>query len=530
MVTLPHFAFRGLPYTINDDFHQNLLYSGCFTEGRAISESLFQHNALIKIMVVLNNVVSSSINWYYFIHYFFIWTPISLYFIKFSSKTLFNRSWNADILVIIFLGVWISREFTFSWISSLNAIIAWVWFWKSTKKSYFDWFSILLMIAISYLVRTPSLILISIIALIIRTSDYLFLADQEKPLVGRFITRNVLPIVILLFFIQLNGSNKTNGVDTKKFPFAWVTEEQYLSKTILEYNKSVYDDVDLQLSKGFYFDDRFDGYLKDFTAISAVRATMGYSYFKKMLYQFVFDIYKLLLNMKYGSLEFLILIILLPLYSLERNSIKSLFLCVGLILFLLITLNIFLNLPILKSRVVLPPLVFVVFYFNTFYNKLFINRNKHINYMFFLVTSIYSLFYYTKSQKNLILSEQIITQSKLNKTLSAECLYMDQTGSSILKIGQIGRICTNNLDLPILPFGWMMLSNTFAHKLKFKGYNNLDQAFKSGRLQFLNSQNKLPEPWVNYFKKYFSDYKMVPKSIIVMGNKVFEYKLIKEKI
>ena len=527
MITLPHLAFRGLPYTINDDFHQNLLYSGCFTEGKAINESLFQHHIFIKILVFFNNQVSSNVNWYYYVHYLLIWLPISLYFIKFLPNSINVKHWGVELFLILFLGIWITREFTFTWISCINGIIAWVWFWKPNKKIFFDWFSISLLLIINFLVRPPSFIFITIVALIVKASDYFFSLENNKYTINKLLKEIKFPLILLLLCSLFLGLEKTNGVNKDKFPFAWVTEEDFLAKTILVLNKSNYDDIDLNVSKVFYFDDRFEGSSNPIDANIVVQNTMGYLYFKQMLYKFGWSLYRIFFQLSYGSLEFFLLIILLPLHSKSHFKRKSIFLSAVLSFLLLLFLYIGFNMPLLKPRVILPPLVFILFYFTANSKNFDIKQTKNVKYGFITVISIYLIFYSNKSLKNAAFSKQIMAESKLNRSVADEYLYMDQTSSTFKDLTQVSRWSINKIELQIMPFGWMMLSNTFHNCLKIKGFNNLDEAFSSGRLVFLNKENDLPSIWDSYFRKYYDDYSIEIKPLRVMGKEVFSFRLIK---
>ncbi len=70
-------------------------------------------------------------------------------------------------------------------------------------------------------------------------------------------------------------------------------------------------------------------------------------------------------------------------------------------------------------------------------------------------------------------------------------------------------------------------SSTFDHILKNRGFSNLDEAYKSGKLAFMSISKDLPEPWDDYFDKYYKGYSQISKPVTLMGKKVYAVTLSK---
>jgi len=519
---------------MNDDFMMNALYSGAFTDGVAMSETLFQHDVFVLFLVLLNNTITKEINWYYYIHFLCIWIPIFFYLFKFHNATKLSDFLKLEFLILIFIGIWVTRLFTFTWIASLAGMISWLWFWRCINKNGVDWIAIVFISLISMLVRPPSFLLISFVAVIIQVIENLnpFIYKICKTNILSFIYKAGLPLIIILLFNQIFVATHINPANSKKFPLAWVTEEIGLKSEILSKTGALYDEVDYNLSRKFYFDDRFQGKISFISGSSIIKETFSLNYFGMMLKIFATNATKII----FDGMMFLFLIAIFFLHFGFSKDFKLALLLFLLILLFLLVPFVFLNMPVLKSRVIVPTFVFVLLYFwSVSYKKReeikldIISTKSLVLSALVLGLTITNLVYFAFKAHRIEKSTEILVnrvnyQNKFDKNL----LFIDGDLWLWWPITGVSRIKVNQLRIPLMPGGWGMRSNTFQNLLKERGFSNLESGYKSGNLVFVNDKPILDDAWNLYFKKYFSDYKIKTSQITIVGEKAYAFTLIND--
>jgi hypothetical protein len=522
-----HFLFKSLPYSMNDDFMMNALYSGAFTEGKAIQETLFQHDVFVSSLIYLNNNVSNNINWFYYIHFLFIWVPIIVYLLKFVKVLSFKDFLNVEFWLVIFIGAWITRLFTFTWISSLSGILAWLWFWRVDKKTWTDWFWIITMVIISLIVRPHSFMLMALMACIIKLPDlYTFLKNQSKVNTLRTYGKcAVYPFIIILLFNQIFVKGHISSADEEKFPVSWVAEESGLRDVIIKINPIQYDVVDYNVSGRFYFDDRFQG-----SELGLSRQTVVHKKLVEKPLGFIISqskrLTKKLFEIMTGTELLLILITVLILAQKENK--KDIGIKIVLILTFFCLFHLFTNLDILKERVIVPPILFLILY-SIINNK----REAGVKFKTFIFIMIGIIIVYItsngiSSRDHRKRSEDILSYLNKDGVVKPSFLYLDGGFSFWGRTFGIRRTDINKARFSMLPGGWGMRSSTFEHILKSRGFANLDEAYKSGELAFLSNEKYLTEPWTLYFAKYYKMYEQISTPITLLGEKAYAVTLVKK--
>lgn len=511
---------------MNDDFIMNALYSGAFTEGRAIQETLFQHDSFVMFMVYLNNCVTNKINWFYYIHFLFIWIPIIAYLTKFIKVSRYKDILNVEMWLILFVGIWISKLFTFTWTSSVAGILAWLWFWRIKSKSWTDWFWIILLFIISTIVRPQSFMLIALIACIIKFPNLftLYKNPSKATTLKLYLSNSIYPFIIILIVNQILINGHINYANEEKFPISWVTEESGLKDDILDNNPNQYDVVDYNVSKSFYFDDRFNGSELGLSRQSVVlKKLLGQpiSYLVSQFKRFTTKLFKILTSKELLILLATFLVMAQKEYKKELG-IRFILIITFFGLFYLLT-----NMHILKERVIVPPIIFLVLYLIINHSNGIMNFNI-ISLVLLVTIAVYTTGNGIISNNHRKQSEHII--SNLNKSNLAKqyLLYLDGGLNIWGKTFAISRIYMNKVRFSMLPGGWGMRSSTFESILKNKGFSNLDEAYKSGKLAFLSTKNELTEPWNLYFNKYYKEYHQVSRPITLLGEKAYAITLVKK--
>lgn len=522
-----HFLFKDLPYTMNDDFMMNALYSGVFTEGKAIHETLFQHDVFVSLLIYLNNNVSNNTNWFYYIHFLFIWGPIIAYLLKFVKVHSFKDFLNFELWLIFFVGIWITRLFTFTWISSVAGMLAWLWFWRDDKKTWTDWFWIITMVLISVIVRPQSFMLMSLMACIIKLPDlYTFFKIPSKvntlKLYGKYA---VYPLIIVLIFNQIFVKGHINYADEEKFPVSWVAEESGLNDVILNINPNQYDVVDYNVSRRFYFDDRFQGAdlgLNRQTVVYRKLLEKPLSFTMVQSVRFTKKVFKILL-----SKEFLIILITFLIFAQKENR-KEFGMKIALILTFFWLFHLVTNLDILKERVIVPPIVFLILYLIINNERVDGVRFNTLSFIMIGIIIVYITSIGISSRNHRKQSKGILPYLYNDGLVKPSFLYLDGGFSFWRKAFRIGRIDIHRARFSMLPGGWGMRSSTFEYLIKNRSFANLDEAYKSGELAFLSNEKYLTEPWSLYFAKYYKEYEQISTPIALLGEKAYAVTLVKK--
>ena len=523
-----HFLFKDLPYSMNDDFMMNALYSGAFTGGKAIHETLFQHDVFVSLLIYLNNNVSNNTNWFYYIHFLFIWGPIIVYLLKFVKVSIYKDFLNIEFWLILLVGIWITKLFTFTWISSVVGILAWLWFWREDKKTWIDWFWIISMILIAVIVRPQSFILMALMACIIKLPDlFTFVKMPSKfdtlKLYGKYA---IYPFIVVLIFNQIFVKGHINYADEEKFPVSWVAEESGLKELIVNINPKQYDVVDYNVSKRFYFDDRFQG-----SELGLNRQTVIYrkllekpsSFIMGQSVRFTKKLFKILL-----SKEFLLFLITFMVFA-QKEKRKEFGIRFALILTFFIFFYVFTNLHILKERVIVPPILFLILYL-IIHNK---REDSKMSNMFCLIMIGITIVYITSSgissRNHRKKSEYILSNLRKDSLVKrSSALYLDGDLSFGWETYKISRNDVHRVCFSTLPGGWGMRSSTFEYLLKKGGFANLDDAYKSGELAFLSNEKYLTKRWSLYFSKYYKEYEQISRPITLLGEKAYAVTLVKK--
>jgi hypothetical protein len=250
-----------------------------------------------------------------------------------------------------------------------------------------------------------------------------------------------------------------------------------------------------------------------------------------MLKIFVSDAVNIIIN----EMMFLFLIAIFLLYfGFSKDFKLALFLFLLILLFLFVPF-VFLNMPVLKSRVIIPTFVFVLLYFwSVSYKKKkelkfdnIINKSLVLSALVLGMIITNLVFFAFKAHKIEKSTEILVNQVNYQNKFDKNSLFIDGDLWLWWPITGVSRINVNQLRIPLLPGGWGMRSNTFQNLLKKKGFSNLESGYKSGNLVFVSNKPILDDSWNLYFKKYFSDYEIKNSPITIVGEKAYAFTLIK---
>jgi hypothetical protein len=518
---MSHFIFRNMAYGMNDDWMQNLLYSGSFTNGVAISENLFQFQYFIDLLVWMNNQLSNIVNWYYYVHFIFLWFPIVAYLLKFNNlKKLNIQSVISDIefWVWLFLGVWMVKTFTFTWIASMAAIISWLWFWRQEKKKVLDWIFISLSLIISICVRPQSFMLINVMAVVIMLVNKIAFVDLSNVfrILKEIAKKTIVPFLFLFILYTFFIKNHIDYANEKKFPFAWVAEESHLMSILLNENGGNYDEIDYNLSKRFFFDDRFqDLEVKGRQEIvfQALR-NAPYRYIKKVTLRFFHETSDILFSLMVIAMLVSVLVL-----SETRNIKKIIFTFLVIIAFFG-SMYLLTNLHILKERVILPPIFFLFLFYLSKVEMVKLNYAKQKVLFVILITTMV-----VQIAKGVSVN-QIVSSSKISmlKMLPEDNLLLINADLSVLD-ANAPRVCVNLLRFNVMPMGWGMRSSTFNTILQKKGISNIHEGIEAGKIGFLLGTYPIEKTYSDYFEKYFPNDSFSCNKIMVNDNQRFIYSL-----
>jgi hypothetical protein len=192
-------------------------------------------------------------------------------------------------------------------------------------------------------------------------------------------------------------------------------------------------------------------------------------------------------------------------------------------------LNILLNVPVLKPRILIPPIIIIFLYFIKHSDAQKSNKTTVVSFGFLIIILIYTLSYSFQSQENLSVSNQKMCQITSQPSEVSDLLFLDGDFEISSNFTKLSRSKLAQLDFAILPGGWGMRSSTFDYILKSRGFSNLDDAYKSGKLAFVSISKELPKPWDDYFEKYYKDYSQISQPITLMGKNVYAVTLLKTK-
>jgi len=510
-----------MAYGMNDDWMNNLLCSGGFTNGFAISEKMHQNYYFVKTLVWFNNIVNNQINWYYYVHFVFLWFPIMAYLLRFNNlKKLNIQSVISDIefWVWLFFGVWLVKIFTFTWIASMAAIISWLWFWRQENKKFWDWVFISIGLIISICVRPQSFMLVNVMAFLIMLVNKITFVDLSNVLsISKEIAKKaIVPFLFLFILYTFFIKNHIDYANEKKFPYAWVAEESHLKSFIINNNGGNYDEIDYNLSKRFFFDDRFQEFeVKDRQEIvfQALRNS-PYRYIKKVTSRFFREISDILFSL----IVFVMLVIVLVLS--EIRNIKKIIFTFLVIVSFFGSMYLLTNLHILKDRVILPPIFFLILFY---LSKVDSVKLKYVNqkalFIFLITTMVVQI---AKGVSvNQIVNPPRILNSKL---LHENNLLLINADLSALN-ANAPRACVNQLRYKIMPMGWGMRSSTFNTILQKKSIRNIQEGIESGKIGFLLGSNPMEKTYSDYFEKYFPNDSFSCDKIMVNDNQRYIYSI-----
>jgi hypothetical protein len=510
-----------MAYGMNDDWMQNLLYSGSFTNGVAIGENLFQFQYFIDLFVWMNNQLSNIVNWYYHVHFIFLWFPIVAYLLRFNTlKKLSIQSVISDIefWFWLFLGVWMVKIFTFTWIASMAAIISWLWFWRQENKKFWDWVFISIGLIISICVRPQSFMLINVMAVVIMLVNkiaFVGLSDVLR-IFKEIAKKAIVPFLFLFILYTFFIRNHINYANEKKFPYAWVAEESHLKSILLNENGGNYDEIDYNLSKRFFFDDKFQDLEVKSRQEIVFQALQNapYTYLKNAAVRFVRKISDIL----FSAIVILLLVTVL-LLSEARNIKKIIFTFLVIISFFGL-MYLLTNLHIFKDRVILPPIFFLILFYlaKVETSKLKYGHQKAL--FIFLITSMVVQIAKGVSV-NQIVNRPRISNSKL---FPEDNLLLINADLSALD-ANAPRACVNQLRYNMMPMGWGMRSSTFNTILQKKGISNINEGIETGKIGFLLGTYPIEKTYSDYFEKYFPNDSFSCDKIMVNDNQRFIYSL-----
>ena len=510
-----------MAYGMNDDWMNNLLCAGGFTNGFAISEKMHQNYYFVKTLVWFNNMVSNEINWYYYVHFVFLWFPIMAYLLRFNNlKKLNIRSVISDIefWVWLFLGVWMVKIFTFTWIASMAAIISWLWFWRQENKKFWDWVFIFIGLIISISVRPQSFMLINSMAFLIITVNKIVFENLSNisKIFKEIAKKAIVPFLFLFILYTFFIKNHIDYANEKKFPFAWVAEESHLKSFIIQDNGSNYDEIDYDISRRFFFDDRYQDFEvrgRQEMVFKALRNS-PYRYIKKATTRFFRETTDILFSL-------IVLVMLAAVLVLsEIRNIKKIILTFIIIIAFFGSMYLMTNLHILKDRVILPPIFFLILFY---LSKVETSKLKygHQKVLFiFLITCM--VFQIAKGiSVNQIVSPSRISNSKL---LPEDNLLLINADLSALN-ANAPRTYVNQLRYKIMPMGWGMRSTTFSNILKNNGISNIQEGIEAGKIGFLLRSNPIEKTYSDYFEKYFPNDSFSCEKIMVNDKQRYIYSL-----
>jgi hypothetical protein len=502
---LSFIIFGKLPYSINDDFLLNVLYSGGFTRGHAFPDILFQHRYFTDVLIWLNNSISININWYYLLHFILLWLSICGYLILCKSEISIWR--DEEFWICLFLGVWFSYKLTFTWVSSILGIMSWLMFLKNGKKSYIHWIFILLGFCFSFLVRPQ----ITILLLIVLNIHCVFLYFFRKKISFTKAKLIFISSILILLFYKILVPNNTENSPLKKYPYQWVTEQSFLKDEIIRSNKKVFDVIDFEVAHQFFYDDRFDGMPNSelnshsSTLKRFVNSIGLFNYIKKSSRVF-FNKFILVFYKSY------IIIILFFLILLSHRQIAKDVVIMFIIIFLIECLIFMLtNLRISKERVLMPPFVLIMLYY--FFNEeIIIKPISSFSLIGIICPSLILLvlcsgLYFSSilnvKEKKIDTVMDVFEKKLSFRSNAGQKLYSDPTFVMWNYIwSNKCRYKVNNFRTHLLPPSWAMRSLAFEKCLKYSGVSSLQSALDRKKLIILLKNSDKSSVWIEYLNKY----------------------------
>jgi len=517
---LSYIIFGKLPYSINDDFLLNALYSGSFTEGNAYTDVLFQHRYFNFLMIWLNNNISNGVNWYFLIHFILLWTSIFGYLILARTRESSILK-DSEFWVWLFIGVWFSYNITFTWISAILGIISWLTLMKDGEKFYIHWIFIGMVFFLSFLVRPQILILLTIIVNVHCVFLYYF---RHSISINKLKLIFSISISILLVYKLMIPNNVENS-PLKKFPYQWVTEQSFLKEEILAENQDSFSIVDYEVAHNFFYDDRFSKV--PITKFNTQSGTLKHfihrigliNYLKKCSRIFFTKFIRVL------SKSYLLIILLFFVLFLPRRVIND-----TLILFLIILVIeclVFMatNLRISKERVLIPPFILVVLYY--LFNgdeKMYTFKKCSIISLISLISLILIFLFlsinYFKSQAFNLREKQFssifnkIENKICDQSNSQKKLFFDPSFVLWNEIwSNTSRAKVYNFRTNLLPPSWAMRSVACDKRLEYFGVSSIQNAINKNKIIFLIGNSDKNLVWVNYLNKYKTNNQIIDEAL-----------------
>ena len=475
---------------LNDDVGLELCYSGYFSGGSPVSDHLFQHFFLTKIISNLYTYLN-YFNWYFYLHLFFL--GLSFFTILDILKNSKNKYYILILVFILFFLEYI--YFTYTRISFYVTFSGFLFLLKYDKLNKYQLIFSFLMVFLGSIIRPES----GFLALIL--FSLLFISDEnfKKKIADVFFLKKLIfvSVIPLMIIVTHYISNKENS---KRFLVSNlnITESNLYRSS--SFDNEIFDIFDYARLKQFYFDERFtseevvnhvkDKYQKiNFKARLKISVDSITAFFSNKIYIFIFIVLMLQVILVNGYF----------------NKIKLFSIVIFLILFL-ICLNIFFDLPLFKDRVFQP--LFYSLIISSFVKDLtFESRLNKIVVFLILIMFSYVLISSIKRDGYIEQSESLKKElDKVYDRLPSNEMIFDPTLFSIKTVlpgyAKVGDT-KNFKNHQLLPLGWGQRSYSTKVLYSKMGVKRMDDLLVLPNVTVILDTAYL-FLWNNYGEKYLN--------------------------
>ena len=475
---------------LNDDVVLELCYSGYFSGGVPVSDHLFQHFFLTKVISFLYTYFN-YLNWYFYLHLFFL--GLSFFTILNVLKDSKNKYYILILVFILFFLEYI--YFTFTRISFYVTFSGFLFFLKYDKLDRYQLIYSFLMVFLGSIIRPES----GFLALIL--FSLLFINDQnfkkkiaDKSILKQLILVTVIPLMILVTHHISNIEN------SKRFLVSNLNLTESNLYRFSSFDNEIFDIFDYARLKNFYFDERFTSE----EVVNHVKEKYQKINFKARL-KISIDNVTVFLSNKIYKLIFIVLMLQILLVNGRYNKIKLFSISIFFILFF-IGLNLFMDLPLIKDRV-FQPLFFSLII--SFFVKDLAYESRMNKFIGLLILIIFSYVFISSIWKDGYIEQSASLKKELDKVydrIPSDEMIFDPSLFSLetglpgnSKVGESENFKTHQ----ILPMGWAQRSYSSKVLYSKMGVQRMDDLLVLPNVSVILYTEDL-NLWNNYGEKYLS--------------------------